>query len=247
MAHKTVLVVEDDSNVATLLQAVLAMVPGCRPIVVGTDAQALQVVDAQHVDLVLLNAQLPGPGGCSLYDRLRSRPETAGIPFLFMSTERHDPELDRRGITNVLIMPFALKDVLERVEAFLQMTGDTLPLIPGAVETVNPPAAMSERLAALNQEAFDAMDYETAYHLLSAALHHALFHEADLLLHAVAVRARAQVKGLDGHARAPGFSSPDLRLRILRGKYEALADLARACAPLVRSGLPRTTEGRVLS
>jgi len=102
------------------------------------------------------------------------------------------------------------------------------------MDTPYPTDDLFARLIALNQETFAAGLYETAYHLLAAALHRALFLEADRLLDAVAARATAQLWHIDLFAPAHALSSAVATRRGQRSSYNALAHLATTSAHLLR-------------
>ena len=92
--------------------------------------------------------------------------------------------------------------------------------------------ALFARLLDLNREAFAALDYGTAYQLLVAALHRALFCESAVALAVVAERAGEQ---WDDLARpGPGHGLTRLGLRHRREEYAGLAQLAVACTQLIR-------------
>ena len=119
MDTKAIVVVEDNEAIARLIQEVLNDVPGYGAVTVGDGALGLEVISAVKADLVILDIDLPGLSGFDIYDRLRSRPETATIPALFMSAAMHEDELARRELRDYLRKPFDLDDLLARVEAIL--------------------------------------------------------------------------------------------------------------------------------
>ena len=119
METKAIVVVEDNEAIARLIQEVLNDVPGYGAVTVGDGALALEVISAVKADLVILDIDLPGLSGFDIYDRLRSRPETATIPALFMSAAMHEDELARRELRDYLRKPFDLDDLLARVDAIL--------------------------------------------------------------------------------------------------------------------------------
>jgi DNA-binding response OmpR family regulator len=83
-------------------------------------AVALAVIAAVRADLVILDVDLPGLDGFELYDRLRAKPDTAGIQVLFTSAAHHERELARRGLRTFLRKPFDLDDLLAHVAALLE-------------------------------------------------------------------------------------------------------------------------------
>ena len=119
METKAIVIVEDNDAIARLIQEVLNDVPGYGAVTVADAALALDVVAAVRPDLVILDVDLPGISGFDLYDLLRSRPQTAGVPALFMSADEHAAEVARRGVP-FLAKPFDLDDLLAQVHALLR-------------------------------------------------------------------------------------------------------------------------------
>lgn len=115
MDTKAIVVVEDNKAIARLIQEVLNDVPGYGAVTVGNGAAALAVIAEVHADLVILDIDLPGISGFDIHDRLRSHPETAGVPVLFMSAAPYAGELASRGYHDYLRKPFDLDELLDRV------------------------------------------------------------------------------------------------------------------------------------
>ena len=119
METKAIVIVEDNDAIARLIQEVLNDVPGYGAVTVADAALAPDVVAAVHPDLVILDVDLPGISGFDLHDLLRDRPQTAGVPILFMSADEHAAEVARRGVP-FLAKPFDLDDLLAQVHALLR-------------------------------------------------------------------------------------------------------------------------------
>ena len=123
METRAIVVVEDNEPIARLIQEVLNDVPGYGAVTVPDGAIALDVISAVRADLVVLDIDLPGINGFEIYDRLKSHPETASIPTLFMSASAHEEELRRRDIHAYLRKPFDLDDLLAQVDAIFERAG----------------------------------------------------------------------------------------------------------------------------
>jgi CheY-like chemotaxis protein len=123
MDQRAILVVEDTAPIAEIIETVLNDIPSYQATAVGDGAAALAFVAAVHVDLVLLDVNLPGLDGFAIYDLLRARPETASVPILFMTAGVHDEEFARRGVRGHITKPFDLDDLLLRVASALRGGG----------------------------------------------------------------------------------------------------------------------------
>lgn len=119
----TVLVVEDDTNIAELLEAYLRQA-GYRVVVASDGATALRLIDTAPPRLAVLDVGLPGDvDGLELCRRLRSQPTTRTLPIL-MVTARGD-EVDRLlglelGADDYVTKPFSPREVVLRVRALLR-------------------------------------------------------------------------------------------------------------------------------
>ncbi len=119
MSLKVILIVEDDAAIARLVQQALNGQPRYVALSVPDAAAATRVLAATYVDLLILDADLPGDGGLALYDRLRGRTAPAAPPCLFLSERDCRQQLARRGLRDFLPKPFEISELLERVHALL--------------------------------------------------------------------------------------------------------------------------------
>lgn len=116
MKGATVLVVEDDPKLATLLSQELSH-EGYRVEVVGTGADALLLVEDQEFDLILLDLNLPDFDGLEVAELVRKRSEAS----ILMLTARADVESRVKGLyagaSDYLAKPFSIQELLARVHA----------------------------------------------------------------------------------------------------------------------------------
>jgi ribose transport system substrate-binding protein len=119
MDQKVILIVEDDTAIAHLLQHVLNEQPGYLALSVPDGHAAVRALAATRIDLLILDMNLPDIDGFTLYDHLHRRPDTAAVPCLFMSARDYRDVLAGRGLHAFLPKPFAL-------ETLLTLVGQTL-------------------------------------------------------------------------------------------------------------------------
>jgi two-component system phosphate regulon response regulator PhoB len=132
--HKTILVVEDERDLADMLAFNLQK-EGYRTIVARDGRTALNLALEEHPDLILLDLMLPELGGTEVAARLRTDPGMAGVPIV-MVTAKTD-EVDQLvglgvGADDYITKPFSVKVLLARIEAILRRAG--VPATPGADE-----------------------------------------------------------------------------------------------------------------
>ncbi|TGD98720.1 response regulator [Methylobacterium nonmethylotrophicum] len=118
-----VLIVDDDREIRDLLSSYLRK-NGLRVSVAVDGRQMRAFLDADRVDLVVLDIMMPGDDGLVLCRDLRAGKHKA-IPVL-MLTARSD-ETDRivgleMGADDYLVKPFAARELLARIKAVLRRT-----------------------------------------------------------------------------------------------------------------------------
>ena len=88
---ETILIVEDDSNIARLLQVYLNQ-RGYNVLMAGRGEEALAICRATPPDLILLDVRLPDMSGYDVGQALRAAPDTQNIPIVVLTafSERHN-------------------------------------------------------------------------------------------------------------------------------------------------------------
>ena len=115
----TVLVVEDDKNIAELLQMYLEK-EGYAVTVAYDGGQGLSKFRAIKPDLVLLDVMMPVMDGWSVCKTIRSEAETP-IIMLTAKGETDDKVAGlKSGADDYVTKPFEMKEVLARIEAVLR-------------------------------------------------------------------------------------------------------------------------------
>ncbi len=115
-----ILVVEDDKNVRRLMEAVL-MRYGYEPITACDGAEALEIMDRKHVDLILLDVMMPKMDGYEFTHTLRSA--GCNIPIL-MVTARETQDDKKRGFIigadDYMVKPVDEEEMILRIAALLR-------------------------------------------------------------------------------------------------------------------------------
>jgi len=115
-ARKTVLVVEDDEAVSSLLVALLedrgyAAVPAL------DGRSAIELARKLCPHLITLDLALPGTDGHEVLENLKANPETRDIPVVVISAFTQIlPAGDRKKLAYLLGKPFDVTEVLEIVQ-----------------------------------------------------------------------------------------------------------------------------------
>ena len=122
MARK-VLIVEDDSNIAELVNLYLKK-EGYETMVAEDGGKALDLYRAFRPDLVLLDIMLPVMDGWTVCSKIR---ETDSTPIIMLTAKGET--IDKvagleMGADDYIVKPFEMKELLARVHAVLRRLGD---------------------------------------------------------------------------------------------------------------------------
>ena len=125
MAKPTILIVEDEAPLLTLLRYNLEK-HGFR-VEEATDGQeALLRVAENKPDLVLLDWMLPTLSGIEVCRQIRRRPATRDLPVIMVTARTEDQDAVRAldiGADDYITKPFAVEALLARIRALLRRSG----------------------------------------------------------------------------------------------------------------------------
>lgn len=122
-----VLIVEDEPDIAALVTYQLAR-SGMQVSAVSSGREALQALDAEVPDLLVLDLMLPEIGGLEVLRTLRSRPKTRELPVLILTARREQEDRINGlelGADDYLPKPFSQRELVLRVRALLRRAGAT--------------------------------------------------------------------------------------------------------------------------
>ena len=117
---KTILIVEDDPDMVTALETVLADTGATIKTAMDGNA-ALQVAEESDPDLILLDAMLPKRSGFLVLEKLKGTNKKRGDkPFVIMITgnvgKRHQTWAESLGVDGYINKPFRMERLLETIE-----------------------------------------------------------------------------------------------------------------------------------
>lgn len=115
-----ILVVEDDKHVRKLMNAVLKR-EGYEVLTAENGIQALEVLEVQHIDLIILDIMMPGMDGYEFAEELKNANNM--IPIL-MATAKQLPEDKKKGFRlgtdDYMTKPVDTEEMLLRIQALLR-------------------------------------------------------------------------------------------------------------------------------
>jgi len=120
-SEKTVLVIEDDRNTATLVALYLKR-EGFRVLTAGDGEAGLSLAERHRPNLVILDLMLPKADGWEVCRRLRQKSE---VPIIMLTARAE--EIDRvsgltLGADDYMVKPFSPRELVARVRTVLRRT-----------------------------------------------------------------------------------------------------------------------------
>lgn len=116
----TILVVEDDKHIRKLMHAVLRR-EGYEVVTAGNGIEALEVLEARHIDLIILDIMMPEMDGYAFAEELKEA--GSRIPLL-MVTAKLLPEDKKKGFRlgtdDYMTKPVDTEEMLLRIQALLR-------------------------------------------------------------------------------------------------------------------------------
>jgi len=122
MNNKTILVVEDEASIAEVVSLYLKRA-GYNVLIALDGRQALNILEKQLPDFVILDLMLPEVDGLSLTRWLRDRSD---VPIIMLTARRE--EIDRiagleLGADDYVVKPFSPQELVSRVRAVMRRLG----------------------------------------------------------------------------------------------------------------------------
>ena len=117
----TVLVVDDSISMRRLLSQ-LVTDAGYRALTASDGMDALQILEREQIDLLLVDMEMPRMNGLELSAHLRSRSDTQALPIGMItsrSSEKHRHQAAQVGIDRYFVKPYRDDDVMEFLQQAL--------------------------------------------------------------------------------------------------------------------------------
>jgi CheY-like chemotaxis protein len=123
IAHSKVLVVDDNLQNLELLVAYLDGLK-CRVLTAADGLEALQKVQQEMPDLILLDVMMPRMSGFEVCRKLKSAPETRDIPIIMVTALKELSDIERgveSGTDDFISKPVGRLELLTRVRSLLRV------------------------------------------------------------------------------------------------------------------------------
>jgi CheY-like chemotaxis protein len=124
MAYK-ILVVDDEPPIVRLMEFILAR-EGYEMIVAVNGQEALERVNEEKPDLILLDIMMPRIDGYEVARTLRADPECCHIPIIMLSAKAQDDDVRKgmeAGVNEYITKPFHPQHLVITVRKYLDPPG----------------------------------------------------------------------------------------------------------------------------
>jgi two-component system phosphate regulon response regulator PhoB len=120
-----VLIVEDEPEIREMLNFSLTRA-GFTVIEAATGEMALQRLDTDLPDILIVDWMLPGMSGVELAKRIRRDELTSALPLLMLTARSEETDVLKSfesGIDDYMSKPFSPKELVARIKALLRRSG----------------------------------------------------------------------------------------------------------------------------
>jgi len=121
MTHN-VLVVDDEPNIVLSLKFLISQ-QGYEVRTASSGEEALQALNEQVPDLILLDIMMPKPDGYEVCQKIRATPEWKDIAVIMLTAKGRDVEKQKgfaMGADDYITKPFSTQELVAKVRAILQ-------------------------------------------------------------------------------------------------------------------------------
>lgn len=123
---KTILTVDDEEHILELLKYNLEK-SGFNVLQADTGEMALEIVEKNDVDMILLDLMLPGIDGIDVLRRIRNTPLVSKVPVIMLTAKNE--EIDtvlglEMGADDYIGKPFGVHELVARMKAVFRRTED---------------------------------------------------------------------------------------------------------------------------
>jgi DNA-binding response OmpR family regulator len=118
---RKILIVDDEPSIVAALEFLLQRNDYEVRIARNGD-EALQLIEAFHPDLMLLDVMMPQKSGYEVCARVRQRPEWRDMRIVMLSARGRDAEVSRglsAGADAYVIKPFSTRELMGKIEELL--------------------------------------------------------------------------------------------------------------------------------
>ncbi|MBD2577010.1 response regulator [Oscillatoria sp. FACHB-1406] len=122
MPGKRILVIDDEVNLCTIIQACLENLGGWETLTALSGKEGLAIAQTQTFDTILLDVMMPDLDGLTLLGELQNNSATQAIPVILFTAKVQSSDLaqfTKLGVAGVIAKPFDPLTLANRVASTL--------------------------------------------------------------------------------------------------------------------------------
>ncbi|MFB2937446.1 response regulator [Aerosakkonemataceae cyanobacterium BLCC-F154] len=109
LLKKRILVIDDEINLSTVIQACLENLGGWETLTAVSAKEGLTIAQTQQLDAILLDVMMPDMDGLTLFRELQKDSVTQKIPVILFTAKVQSTDLDefaKLGVAGIIAKPF---------------------------------------------------------------------------------------------------------------------------------------------
>ncbi|MEI6331389.1 MAG: response regulator [Pseudanabaena sp. ELA645] len=122
MSTKTILLIDDEPNLAEVISICLSSFKGWNVKVANSGKIGLSIVQTVQPDAILLDVMMPEMDGLAVYQALQKNPETQNIPVIFLTAKVQASDLKKfaeLGVLGTIAKPFEPLVIADQITQLL--------------------------------------------------------------------------------------------------------------------------------
>ena len=122
MPEKRILVIDDEINLCTVIQACLENLGGWETLTALSGREGLAIAQTQQFDAILLDVMMPDIDGIALWRELQNNSATQAIPVILLTAKVQSTDIAqfaKLGVAGVIAKPFNPLTLAEQVASTL--------------------------------------------------------------------------------------------------------------------------------
>jgi CheY-like chemotaxis protein len=122
MPEKKILVIDDEINLCTVIQACLENLGGWETLTALSGREGLAIAQTQKLDAILLDVMMPDMDGLTLFQELQNDSATQAIPVILLTAKVQSTDFAqfaKLGVAGVIAKPFDPLTLAEQVAVTL--------------------------------------------------------------------------------------------------------------------------------
>lgn len=122
LPEKRILVIDDEKNLSTVIQACLENLGGWETLTALSAKEGLAIAQTQQLDAILLDVMMPDMDGLTLFRELQKNSITQTIPVILFTAKVLSTDLDefaKLGVAGIIAKPFDPMTLADQVASTL--------------------------------------------------------------------------------------------------------------------------------